>query len=316
MSVVSARTASRLDLLGLADVTVVADAALAVKTTLRVGGRAELFVEASTPSAVCEVMRRAGEQNVPLFVLGGGSNLLIADRGIPGIVLKLGVGLDYVCPQAAAGGVLLWEVGAAASTAQTLRLAVTQGLSGLEMLAGVPGLMGGALIMNAGGHDGSLESAVRNVRVVAGNEILTLSREAVGFTYRGSQFPVGAILLAAELELQPDDAQRVKARVQAATERRRASQPLGLPSAGSVFKNPAGDFAGRLIEAAGCKGWVEGGAEVSQKHANFIVNRGGATARDVTRLMCRVREAVLANAGARLELEVRLVGDFTGEELP
>ena len=315
MSAVLDRSTSWLGLEELAGVTVIAGAALAARTTFKIGGPAELLVEASTEAAVREVARRSGEADVPLFVLGGGSNLLIADRGIPGIVLKLGQGFDFVraAPNLHS---TLWEVGAACSSAKALREAVNRGFAGLEGLAGVPGLLGGAIVMNAGGRDGSIGSAVRNVRVVLGDRLETLGPERIGFAYRSSHLPRGAILLAASLEVQPATAEQVEARVRAATERRRATQPLALPSAGSVFKNPPNDFAGRLIEAAGCKGWREGNAEVSDKHANFIVNRGGATACDVLRLVRRVRDRVLDESGIRLELEVKLVGDFQEEELP
>ncbi|MBI5511894.1 MAG: UDP-N-acetylmuramate dehydrogenase [Deltaproteobacteria bacterium] len=279
-------------------------------TTFEIGGPAQLVVVAETLAALTEVVERCRRHALPLLVLGGGSNLLVSDRGVAGVALRLGAGFDYVRadPNATGGAVL--EVGAATSSAKTLRRAARLGLSGLEMLAGVPGSIGGALVMNAGGREGEIGAAVRRVQVLEAGARRWIDAAAAGFGYRHSAFPQGAILVAVELDLRADLPEVIGARVHAAVDRRRATQPLHQASAGSVFKNPPGRFAGQLIEAAGCKGLKEGGAEVSERHANFIVNTGEASAADVLRLIREVQRRVLAHAGVSLELELRLVGDF------
>ena len=316
MSLKRDRRAWRADLEHVEDLDVKDDVPLAAKTSFKIGGPAELFVQASSVTAVRAVVALAAADEVPLCIFGSASNLLIADRGIPGIVLSLGAGFDTIRPQPAPADVVVWDVGAASSTAKTLRRAVREGLAGLEMMAGIPGTVGGALVMNAGGREGFIESAVREMQVLRGTELVSLGHDEVGFGYRETRLPAGAVVLSAALTHRRVDAAELAHRVQAATERRSRTQPLTLPSAGSVFKNPAEVPAGKLIEAAGCKGLREGGAEVSEIHANFIVNRGGATAGDVLRLIRRVRERVFETSGTRLELEIELVGDFDREEQP
>ena len=290
------------------------DVSLAPRTSFGIGGPAELLVTASSIEAVAATTTLAKAAGVPLVVLGGGTNLLISDRGVAGIVLELGGLFDYVRDLPSPDGCVRWEVGAACGAAKLVRRAARRGLMGLEMLCGVPGTLGGALVMNAGGREAGIGQSVERVRLVSRGEPLWLDGSAAGFAYRQSRFPPESVLLAAELHLTPGDVSALQATMRDAQAQRRATQPLGLPSAGSVFKNPPGDFAGRLVEQAGCKGWREGEAEVSRRHANFIVNRGGASAADVWRLIERVRARVREHAGVELTLELRLVGDLGGEE--
>lgn len=290
------------------------DVPLSPKTSFRIGGPAEVLVTPRTAEAVAQTWSFARDAGLPLAVLGGGTNVLVADAGIPGIVMALGKSFATLREMPRDGGGAVWEVGAACKTGTVVRLGVERGLAGTEVLAGIPGSIGGALIMNAGGQEGELSSIVTRVELVDQGRVGWLRAQEAGFGYRRSAFPPGSILLGAELELVPGDAEALRREVKAAQARRRATQPLRLHNAGSIFKNPPGDAAGRLIEAAGCKGWREGAAEVSGVHANFIVNLGGATAGDVMTLVRRVRGRVEEHAGVRLELEVRLLGDHPGEE--
>jgi UDP-N-acetylmuramate dehydrogenase len=299
----------------IADLIVEEDVLLAPMTTFRIGGPAEVLVQPQTAIAAADLWRLADAHGVPVTILGGGTNVLISDHGLPGIVVDLSGGFSYLHEHPRTDGTSIWEVGAGCGTSKVVRRALVRGLRGPEVLAGVPGSIGGALIMNAGGHEGEIKSIVRRVLIVDQGELRWLSRDEVGFTYRASKFPPRSVVLGAELELTPGDAAALKSFVKTSQVRRKSTQPLDLPNAGSIFKNPEGQFAGKLIQEAGCKGWKEGGAEVSKKHANFIVNRGGATAHEVALLAKRVRARVLEHAGVTLQLEVRFLGQFAPEVL-
>ncbi len=287
------------------------DTPLASFTSFGIGGPADALAEPQNAEAAAAVWRFAQAHGLALTVLGGGTNVLVADGGLRGVVVHLSRGFDYLREQARADGSALWEVGAGCGTGKLVRRALQRGLKGPEVLAGVPGSMGGALIMNAGGREGELKQIVVRVQVVDQGEVRWLPAAEARFAYRKSEFPPRAIVLAAELALAPGDAIALRAQVKAAQARRRATQPLELPNAGSIFKNPPGAFAGVLIEQAGCKRWRQGGAEVSPRHANFIVNARDATAEDVLRLSRRVRDRVREHAHVELELEVKLLGDFS-----
>lgn len=304
------------DLQAISDCEVELDVLLAPMTTFRIGGPAEALVSPLTPEAAAAVWRVADGHGTRLTIVGGGTNVLISDFGLPGIVLDLSKGFGFLREHSREDGSAMWEIGAGCGTGKVVRLGVTRGLLGPEVLAGVPGSMGGAIIMNAGGHEGEIELMVARVQVVVDGELRWLAREEVGFSYRSTRFPARSIVLGGEFELRPGDSAQLRAQVKASQKRRRATQPLDLPNAGSIFKNPEGDFAGRLIEAAGCKGWQEGAARVSDKHANFIVNGGGATAGDVALLAKRVRDRVLEHSGVTLQLEVKFMGRFDEEGRP
>lgn len=287
---------------------------LAGRTSLRIGGPAEALCVAQRVDAVVALVEVVTRYAVPLTILGGGTNVLVSDAGLEGVVLELGAGFQDI-DETVVSSRVLWHAGAACPTGKLVRRAVDLGLAGLEVLAGVPGTLGGALVMNAGGHTGAIGSIVRRVQVLERGAVRWIGVEEVGFGYRSSHFPAGAVLLGAELELAPAaDVEALRQEVRTAQERRRKTQPLTVPNAGSIFKNPPGAYAGALIEEAGCKGWREGGALVSPVHANFIVNQANASAEDVWRLIQRVRGAVRRHSALELELEIRLLGDFRKEE--
>lgn len=279
---------------------------LARYTTVRIGGPAEIFVEAACEEDIVAVRRIATETGTPLRVLGNGSNVLVSDAGVRGIVLGLGrnfadvrfTGSQVTCQ----AGVLLPRLA---------KLAAERGLSGIEFGGGVPGTVGGAIVMNAGAHGGEMADITRRVRVVTQDgSVEEYEREELGFAYRRSRFSGdrNTIVVGGTFILRPDEPAAIKVRMRQFARRRRSTQPLGLPSSGSVFKNPPGDFAGRLVEQAGLKGTQIGQAMVSLAHGNFIVNCGGATASDVLRLIDLVRQRVHKEFGIELELEVELVG--------
>ncbi len=274
---------------------------LAPYTTWRIGGPAEILAAPRDRDDLLLAVRWARENGVPCRVLGNGSNLLVPDAGVRGIVLHLRKVLDEVAWDGArvrAGAGVLLPVLA--------NLAARRGLAGLEFGAGIPGTLGGALLMNAGWHQWEIGPAVEEVTWLSPEgEVETLPQEACGFRYRGSFFrDRGGIVLEAVLRLTPDDDPRaLLARVESFADSRKANQPTELPSCGSVFLKPDGDFAGRLIEQAGLKGYRIGGIEVSPKHANFFVNVGGGTAADVLALVAHVERTVLEQFGVRLTRE-------------
>lgn len=275
---------------------------LAGHTTLRIGGPAALFVVAADEADVAATLGWARASGRPLRILGLGSNLLCPDEGFDGLILDL---------SAACGGVR-WEgdrveAGAGVHLARLLQEAARRGLSGLEGVAGVPGTVGGALAMNAGTAAGDFGAVVESVRAMAPDGTAeTIPAAQMGFRYRGSRIAdEGLVALGAVLRLRPANPEDVRRDLAGRAVRRRRTQPTHLPSAGSIWRNPPGDFAGRLIEACGCKGLRRGDAEVSPQHANFIVNLGRATAADVLGLMAAVRSRVEAHSGVRLHPELR-----------
>jgi len=278
---------------------------LAPYTTWRIGGPAEVL---ATPKDRADVLLAVGwarERRVPWRVLGNGSNLLVADGGVRGLVLRLRRSLD----EARVEGTTI-HAGAGASFPALANLAAKHGLSGLEFAAGIPGTLGGALVMNAGWHEFETKAVVRTVELL-GEDGRAESRDgaACGFGYRISAFrgsPV--VLLGAELALTRDDAKAVRERLDRFAARRKATQPTELPSCGSAYLKPPGDFAGRLIEAVGLKGKRVGGIQSSEKHANFFVNVGGGTARDVLALAELVEAEVLAKLGVALTREFEVWG--------
>ncbi len=282
------------------------DEPLAKHTSWRVGGpAAQLYRPADREDLLAFLRTLPAAQ--PLLWLGLGSNLLVDDSGWPGTVIETqGCLMDM---EAIGPGRLRFEAGV--PCAKAARFATRQGLVGIEFLAGIPGTIGGALAMNAGAWGGETWPQVALVRTVdrAGSVRERLPADfEVG--YREVVIPEGEWFLEAEMQLTPGDTEAALARIKALLARRAATQPTGLPSCGSVFRNPPGDHAARLIEACGLKGRRSGGAEVSRKHANFIINTGNATARDIARLIAAVQAEVQRRHGVRLIPEVRRVGDF------
>lgn len=285
---------------------VLIDEPLSRYTHYRLGGPADILVLPASIDDVVTVQQAAHQRGIPVTVLGGGSNVLIADAGLRGIVLRIGREMKKV---AFSDDVIEAECGA--PFPRLGRMAVQRGLAGLEFAAGVPGTVGGALAMNAGAHNSTTADVVESVTVVDGRgDVITLSRDEMDFAYRTSrlQKQPGLIAVKAKLRLQAASPKEVRERLQTFMEKRRRTQPVGTKNAGSVFKNPPGDFAGRLVEAAGCKGMTVGDAIVSPMHANFIINRGEATADDVRRLIDNVQATVYERFGVLLEPEVRMLG--------
>ncbi len=274
-------------------------------TSWRIGGPAEIMVLPAGIDDIKLCIQYARERGIPLTVMGNGSNLLVKEKGIGGIVLKLSRGFDHIEIKgtniAAEAGALMPVVAKRAAEA---------GLSGLEFAAGIPASIGGATIMNAGAHGKSMDEIVREVIVLTPKgEITSLSKEEIGFQYRKSNIrDRGLVVLKSDLALIPGDPCEIKAKIETNLAKRRNSQPLEYPSAGSVFANPPGNWAGRLIEQAGCKGMRVGDALVSEKHANFIVNLGEATASDVLQLISRIKQLVLEKFNIELKLEVQVIG--------
>lgn len=275
-------------------------------TSFRIGGPADALLVPRDANWLKKALKSAQELGIPVTVVGNGSNLLVRDGGIRGLVIKLSGTLDYVhvlgTDLRAGCGVLLSTLS---------HVAVEAGLKGLEFAAGIPGTLGGALSMNAGAYDGEMKDVVSAVRALtlAGEEV-ELCGEELAFGYRHSALKArDLVAIEATLALTPGDKEASLARIAELNRLRREKQPIALPSAGSVFKRPPGHFAGRLIEQAGLKGCRIGDAEVSTLHAGFIVNVGNATARDVLDLIGHVQSKVREQSGVTLEPEVRIVGE-------
>jgi UDP-N-acetylmuramate dehydrogenase len=280
---------------------------LSKHTTWRIGGPADYFVEPAGLEDVQFVVRFAAERGLPLAVMGNGSNLLVSDAGLRGILLKMGRGMEHI---AIDGDVLLVQGGTKIS--RIINTAADANLGGLEFMAGIPASVGGAVVMNAGVNGASLGDRVVEVTLVdREGKVHRRSGAELGFQYRWSNLQAdGAIVAAVVFRCTPRNRPEIVREVERILRRRRETQPLEHPSAGCVFKNPPGDSAGRLIEAAGGKGLRVGNAEVSRKHANFILNLGGATAQDVWALIKQVRQLVKDKFGTELGLEVNLMGDL------
>jgi UDP-N-acetylmuramate dehydrogenase len=284
---------------------------IAPLTSFRIGGRAALFVEAEDDRDLAAVAEATSVAGVPVAVIGKGSNVLVADRGFPGIVVRLGRGFRWAGREGdrlAAGGAMPLPALAG--------VALQHGLGGLEFGVAIPATLGGAVRMNAGAHARSMSEVVERIEVylLGSAERRAIARDEAGFAYRRSALPADGVVVGATLRLRAAEEPAIRALMEEAREWRRRTQPLTEPNCGSVFKNPDGDHAARLIEAAGAKGLRVGGARISEKHANFIVADSGTSAGDVWTLIQRVRELVAAEAGVRLETEVQTIGEVAGAD--
>lgn len=280
---------------------------LAPLTSFRIGGPAAFYLEAENEGDLAVASEAVSAGGIPWTVIGKGSNLLVSDRGFPGLVLRLGKGFRW----AARDGHRLHSGGAMPLPALA-GVALAHSLAGLEFGAAIPASLGGAVRMNAGAHHRSMDEVVEQVELYSLAEAgrISLPGGSAGFGYRRSALPEGTIVVGATIALRPGDPSAIRHDMAEARAWRKATQPLAEPNCGSVFKNPPGDHAARLVEAAGSKGVAVGGASVSNKHANFIVARPGATAEDVHRLIQQVQRRVEEAFGVTLEPEVQLVGDF------
>ncbi len=276
---------------------------MSAHTTFRIGGAAEVFAAAETTAQAAAVIRLCYKENIPLLVVGNGSNLLVSDKGIRGVVLHL------VSGEIAVNGNTV-TVAAGVQLAKLCNAVCEAGLSGLEFAFGIPGTVGGGVYMNAGAYGGQLSDVLRSVTAVTPcGEIVTLTAEELKLGYRHSVFMEnGYIITEATLELAAGETAAIRDAMNDYMARRRDKQPLEYPSGGSFFKRPEGHFAGALIEQCGLKGFAVGGAQVSEKHAGFVINRGGATCADVMALCDAVTQRVEERFGVVLEREVQLVG--------
>lgn len=280
---------------------------LAGLTSFRLGGPAALYLEAESDADLAAAGLAIRETGIPLLVIGKGSNLLVSDEGFDGLVLRLGRAFRWV----ARDGDRL-TVGASMPLPALSGVALSHGLAGLEFGVAIPASLGGCVRMNAGAHGHSLDEVLESIEVFVVEEGQTrwISASDARFEYRDSTLPDGGVVTAAIVRLRPGDPADIRRHMDEAREWRRATQPLAEPNCGSVFKNPPGDHAARLVEAAGAKGLAVGGARVSEKHSNFVIAVPGATAKDVYGLITMVQGRVRERFGLELEPEVRLVGRF------
>ena len=275
-------------------------------TTFRVGGPADYFV-CPKREELPKLMALAKEYHLPVTVIGNGSNLLVGDKGIRGLVMEVGAGMNDIqitgTTLRTGAGALLSKVAAAAASA---------GLSGMEFAAGIPGSIGGAVTMNAGAYGGEMKDILQEVTVwTPEGEEKTLSLEELDLSYRHSCIPKqGYVVLEAVISLTPAPEEEIRAKMADLRNRRVEKQPLEYPSAGSTFKRPEGYFAGKLIMDAGLRGYAVGDAQVSEKHCGFVINRGNATAAEILQLMQNVQEQVKEQFGVTLEPEVKRIGEF------
>ena len=283
---------------------VLSDEPMSRHTTFRIGGPARRMAFPETEMDLAALLDLAAEEGYPYLVIGNGSNLLAPDEGLDQLVINTS-GLDAVAVTGESVCAL-----AGAPLAKVANAAQRAGLTGLEFAHGIPGTLGGGIFMNAGAYGGELCQVVRIVRAwFPGGGVAALGAAECGFGYRRSVFSAraGAVILSAELALAPGEAGAVRKKMEELAAKRRASQPLEYPSAGSTFKRPEGHYAGTLIDQCGLKGERVGGAQVSEKHAGFLINTGGATCADVLALMEKVRETVREKTGVELEPEVRVL---------
>ena len=290
-------------------------------TSFHIGGNADLLIFPEGTDDLRKVLCRCHENKIPLFILGFGTNLLVRDSGIRGVVVSLNKGFNYISDL----GFLISDfkseirnpkseirvgAGAGIGLQSLVNFALKNELSGIEFAVGIPGSIGGALIMNAGASDGEMKDVVKSVKIMTNDgEVKILKKGDIGFSYRHTDFPSGSVVLETEVVLKKGNGRDIRKKMKLLMGDRKSRQPLSSYSAGSVFKNPPGDFAGRLIESAGLKGFSIGDAVISEMHANFIVNRGKATASDVLKLFEIIKERVFAKTGISLEKEIKIVGE-------
>ncbi len=275
-------------------------------TTFKIGGPADYLIFPSSMEEVTSIFDLLKKHTIPFTILGNGSNVLVLDKGIRGAVVKFNSPMSAIRQE---GNTII--AGAGAMLKDVSQFAADCGLTGLEFAIGIPGSIGGAVFMNAGAYDGEMKPIVSNVRAVASTgKVISYAQEELDFGYRHSVFQDnGQAICEVTVSLQPGDSAAIQEKMDGFTERRERKQPLELPSAGSTFKRPEGYFAGTLIEQTGLKGFSVGGAQISAKHAGFVVNSGEATAADVLNLIKEVQRRVYEKNGVKLFPEVRILGE-------
>lgn len=276
-------------------------------TTFRIGGEAACFIRISSEEQLRKLIPYFENVGVEYFVLGKGSNLLVGDKGYPGVILQI----SDACQQIEAEENRL-QVQAGAALSKVALFAMERGLEGLEFAAGIPGTVGGGVVMNAGAYGGEMKQVVESVRVLSSEgEILTLDNDTMEFGYRTSIIRNrNFIVLSVTFRLREGNREEIRARIEDFQKRRMEKQPLNYPSAGSTFKRPEGYFAGKLIQDAGLRGYQVGGAQVSEKHCGFVINKENATATDVVNLIHDVQRIVYEKFQVQLDTEVKFLGEF------
>lgn len=286
---------------------------LARYTSMKIGGPADYFIEVANEAALAKLLAALKRHRYNFYLLGNGSNILFSDRGVRGAVIRLGEEFKTV-QWRESEGVVHASVGAAYALTQLVREASRRGYAGLEFAEGIPGSVGGALYMNAGAYGSEFEKVVEVVEAMTSDgEAMRLAREQMTFSYRDSHLPAGTVVTRVTLRLEKTEATRVSAKVRELTTRRKQSQPSGFPNSGSMFRNPAGDYAGRLIEAAGLKGKQIGQSQISERHANFFINLGGAKAAEVRELMALAQTEVRRRFDVELVPEIKFLGDWPAD---
>ena len=276
-------------------------------TTFRVGGNADYFVIPQSAEEVKNIVALCKEADMPYYILGNGSNLLVGDKGYRGVIIQIYKDMNHIRIEDdkvfAQAGALLSRVGTATLEAE---------LTGFEFAAGIPGTVGGAVVMNAGAYGGEMKDIIASATVLTQDgDIITINKEDLELGYRTSVIAKkGYVVLEAEYQLQKGDKEAIRARMDELKVQRVTKQPLEYPSAGSTFKRPEGYFAGKLIQDAGLRGFQVGGAEVSEKHCGFVINKDQATAADIQELMRQVSDKVMQEFGVKLEPEVKTLGEF------
>lgn len=279
---------------------------MAKHTTFKVGGKADIALFPQTREEIKEIFRICKAENIPVTLVGKGSNLVVSDKGIDGAVIILSdnfAEIKQISPE-------IVEASAGVKLSNLCMFAMKRGLTGLEFAYGIPGTVGGAVFMNAGAYDGETAKVIQSVEYLTSDgEILCISAEDCDFGYRHSVFmDNGGTVLSARFKLEFDASDGIKAKMEDYLSRRKEKQPLDYPSAGSVFRRPEGYFAGALIEKSRLKGYSVGGAQVSEKHAGFIINKDNATAEDIKNLVNEIKNKVKADSGVDLECEIRFIG--------
>lgn len=286
---------------------VLVDEPMKKHTTFRVGGNADYFVMPQNPEEVKAIVSFCKKERMPYYILGNGSNLLVGDKGYRGVIVQIYKEMNAIKTDGeqviAQAGALLSRVGTAALEAE---------LTGFEFAAGIPGTVGGAVVMNAGAYGGEMKDIIVSATVLTQDgDIITINKEDLELGYRTSVIAKkGYVVLEAEYQLQKGDKAAIRARMDELKVQRVTKQPLEYPSAGSTFKRPEGYFAGKLIQDAGLRGFQVGGAQVSEKHCGFVINKDQATAADIRELMRQVSDRVMQKFGVKLEPEVKTLGEF------
>ena len=301
---------------------VLIDEPMSLHTSFRIGGPADVFVIAENEEELAAVLRLVTEENVPHILIGNGSNFLVADEGYRGVMIKLGGEFERISQvggNETDGDVVRIKAGGARLLSGVSSYATAEGLAGFEFASGIPGSVGGAMFMNAGAYGREMKDIVESVRLMRadGSEVFTRDNAGMRFAYRNSALQsdteveeslLGCVVLSTVFRLEKDSSDAIAARVAELQQKRNAKQPVNYPSAGSTFKRPAGGYAAALIDEAGLRGLTVGGAQVSEKHTGFVINKGGASCEDVLELMRQVRRTVYDRSGILLEPEVRLIG--------